>query len=68
MDTNNLPNDNNDISKRTGEKVEDYFSRLVQQDYTLKTTYQDVVIDNVTLTLENSIEVPLICATRYGVY
>ena len=52
MDTNNLPNDNNDISKRTGEKVEDYFSRLVQQDYTLKTTYQDVVIDNVTLTLE----------------
>ena len=44
MDTNNLPNDNNDISKRTGEKVEDYFSRLVQQDYTLKTTYQDVVM------------------------
>lgn len=52
MDTNNLPNNNIDISKRTGEKVEDYFSRLVQQDYTLKTTYQDVVIDNVTLTLE----------------
>ena len=52
MNTNNLPNENNDISKRTGEKVEDYFYRLVQQDYTLKTTYQDINIDNVTLTLE----------------
>lgn len=48
----NLPIEENDISRKTHEKVEDYFSRLVQQNYSLNSSYQNINLENVTLTLK----------------
>lgn len=45
-------NDNKDIRKRRGEKVEDYFSRLVEQNYQLKSSYQDIAMEDVIVTLD----------------
>ncbi len=41
-----------DINKRAGEKVDDYFERLVQEGYSLKDSYQDVTLDDITAVLE----------------
>lgn len=40
-----------DISKKTGEKVDEYFERLVNEGYTLKDMYQNVTLDDVTTVL-----------------
>ena len=41
-----------DINKRTGEKVDDYFERLVQEGYSLKDSYQDITLEDITTVLK----------------
>lgn len=49
MCLNNIPED---LYRRKKEKAEDYFERLVAQDYVLNDTYQDVTLNDITITLE----------------
>lgn len=39
------------INKETGEKVDDYFARLVSEEYTLKDCYQGITLDDITIVL-----------------
>lgn len=40
-----------DIKKKPGEKVDDYFARLVEEGYVLKDEYQGVTLENITTVL-----------------
>lgn len=40
------------ISKKNGEKVDEYFERLVREGYKLKNKYQDITLDDITTVLK----------------
>lgn len=40
------------INKQNGEKVEEYFERLVKEGYTLNDSYQDITLDDITTVLK----------------
>lgn len=40
-----------ELEKRTGEKVDEYFERLVAEGYTLKESYQGITLDDIEIVL-----------------